>query len=200
MSHKPIIGYDGRFELGDRLVDDPYEPGKTINVPANVRHDPLERMRSRNEIDLGQYMAGERLRQVLEAAGAAGAPAADYTRPFVDASFKPRNVAAERLEASKELSRACRVLGWQQWRIVRAIVCDGLNGSLVSQARDNDVDRKHVMATVRDGLQKLGILWGYLSGPEHASTKQSMLAWLGERPTWEHAEHEVEIEYHRRVE
>ena len=37
-------GYDGAREIASRNVEDPYDPGNLIAVPANLRHDPLLRM------------------------------------------------------------------------------------------------------------------------------------------------------------
>lgn len=187
-------GYDGNFEPGSRIVDDPYEPGAKITVPANVKADPLIRMLSRNEIDEAQFKAGEKFRALLEQVGGAGAPCADWTRPFVDKSFSFKEPASAQFKAALELKQAWAVLGWQNYRLVHGVIIDGLNGSLITQAR-GEGSRETVMQSVRDGLEQLAILWGYLSDAEHVNKRASMVAYLNEIPTWEHAEKEIQIEY-----
>lgn len=187
-------GYDGNFEPGSRIVDDPYEPGAKITVPANVKADPLIRMLSRNEIDEAQFKAGEKFRGLLEQAGGAGAPCADWTRPFVDKSISFKEPASSQFKAALELKRAHFVLGWQNYRLVHGVVIDGLNGSLIASARGGG-SRESVMQSVRDGLEQLAILWGYLSGEEHINKHASMVAYLNEIPVWEHQEKTIEIEY-----
>lgn len=188
-------GYDGGFEVGARVVDDPYEPGNKITVPANVRHDPLARMFNQKEIDEAQYLAGEKLRMCIERAGGAGSPAADWTRPFVDHSMSFREPALSQLQAGRELKRAHATLGWQNYRLVHGVVFDGLNGSLIAQAKGAVHERKAIKQSVREGLEQLAILWGYLSGPQYARKRADILAYLGEVPTWEHEEREVNIQY-----
>lgn len=191
----PRPGYDGSFEIGARVVENPYDPGMKITVPANVRHDPLARMFNQKEIDEAQYLAGEKLRMCIEKAGGAGAPAADWTKPFVDHSMSFKEPALTQLQAGRELKRAHAVLGWQTYRLVHGVVFDGLNGSLIAQARGNMHDRIGIKHAVRDGLEQLAILWGYLTGKDHQRKRSAILAFLSEVPTWGHAEREVKIQY-----
>lgn len=192
---KPRPGYDGSFEIGARVVDDPYEPGNKITVPANVRHDPLARMYNQKEIDDAQYLAGEKLRMCIEKAGGTGAAAADWTRPFVDHSVSFKEVALTQLQAGRELKRAHAMLGFQNYRLVHGVVFDGLNGSLIAQARGHIHDRKAVKAVVRDCLEQLAIMWGYLTGERYRNKRAAMMAYLSDIPTWDHAEREINIRY-----
>ncbi|MFZ5674295.1 MAG: hypothetical protein ACOZAM_15140 [Pseudomonadota bacterium] len=188
-------GYDGAFEIGARVVENPYSPGAKITVPANIRHDPLALMFNKKEIDEAQYLAGEKLRMCIERAGGAGSPAADWTRPFVDKSISFREPALTQLQAGRELKRAHAMLGWQNYRLVRGVVFDGLNGRLIAQAKGAIHERKAVKQAVREGLEQLAILWNYLSGPKFERKRADILAYLGEVPTWEHEEREVTIAY-----
>lgn len=189
---------DGKYELGARIVDDPYEPGQKITVPANVRHDPLVRMRDRGEIDEGQYLAGEKLRMLIEQAGERGAPAVDLTKEPVDGSPAFREPALSALHAAKQLAKCQAILGWQSYRLVRSVVSDGLNGTLIAQATAQRVSREEVKAVVRDGLEKLGIYWEFLADPRHARRRASIVAVLQEIATWAHDEGEIAIRYAER--
>lgn len=188
-------GYDGSFEVGARVVDDPYEPGNKITVPANVRHDPLLRMRAANEIDEWEYEAGDRFRTYIEKAGGSGAPCADWTRPFVDKSISFKEPALTQLQATQQLGRAHALLGWLNYRLLRSVIFDGLNGSLIAQARGNIHDRKHIKANVRESLKQLAILWRIGSWKEQSNKHADMVAYLNEIPTWGHEEREINIEY-----
>lgn len=189
------IGYDQSFEVGARVVDDPYEPGNRITVPWNVRHDPLARMRARGEIDEAQYQAGEDLRSCVERIGGSGAPAVDTTKEAVDGGKGYGGISDSTMKAAKKLRDAERVLGWQAYRLVRAVVCDGLNGSLIAQQSRVKVDRKTVQAQVRHSLEHLAILWNYLTDARHVRMKASMVAMLSERPGWMHEETHITIAY-----
>jgi len=194
-----LPGYDGTFEIGSRVVDDPYEPGNSITVPWNVRHDPLARMLARAEIDEAQYRAGGDLRACVERLGGSGAPAVDTTKEAVDGGRGYAGISEGTMKAAKKLREAQQVLGWQSYRLVRAIVCDGLNGSLIAQQSALKIDRKAVQVQVRHGLEQLAILWGYLTDPSHVRTKASMVAMMTERPSWAHDEGVIEIAYSGRT-
>jgi hypothetical protein len=189
---------DGQFELGTRVVDDPYEPGAKITVPANVRHDPLVRMRDRGEIDDGQYLAGEKLRSLREQAGERGAPAVDPSKEPVDGQPPYREPALAVHEACKQLARCQEVLGWRSYRLVCAVVCDGLNGTLIAHATGNRIDRKQVGQRVRDALEDLGVHFGFLTDERHRNQRASMVAVLQEIAAWGHEEAEIRIEYAER--
>jgi len=186
-------GYDGAFEVGSRLVDDPFEPGNKIAVPFNVRHDPLARMLSRGEIDDAQYRAGEDLRACVERLGGSGAPAVDTTKEAVDGGKIYDGIPESTMKAAKKLREAQSVLGWQTYRLVRSIVCDGLNGSLIAQQSQARVDRKAVQVQVRRGLEQLAILWNYVTDPASIRTRASMVSMMLERPGWNHEETEANI-------
>ena len=186
-------GYDGAFEVGSRLVDDPYEPGNKIAVPFNVRHDPLARMLLRGEIDETQYKAGNDLRACIERMGGSGAPAVDLSKEAVDGGKIYGGISESTMKAAKKPREAHAVLGWQSYRLVRAVVCDGLNGSLIAQQSRAQVDRKAVQAQVRRGLEQLAILWNYISDPASIRTRASMVSMMQERPGWNYEESEANI-------
>lgn len=190
---------DGLYELGARIVDDPYDPGAKITVPANVRHDPLVRMRDRGEIDDGQYLAGEKLRALREQAGERGAPAVDPSKEPVDGHSAYREPALVVHEACKQLARCQELLGWRTYRLVCSVVSDGLNGTLIAQATGNRIDRKQVQQQVRDGLEDLGVHFGFLTDPRHLRRRASMVAVLQEIATWTHEEAEISIQYAERA-
>ncbi len=188
-------GYDGRFQVGQREVDDPYEPGNTIVVPFNTKHDPIAEMFSRKQIDLGQYLAGEKLRSLIESAGGAGAQAIDYTLPKVDKSFVHHDAPLGQLEAVRDLREASVVVGWQRYRLLRAVVFDGLTGAVIATSQGKPEDRKAITLSVRDGLESLGVLWGFLSGEGYARKRAAIVSYLHEIALWGHEEREILIRY-----
>lgn len=190
-----LPGYDDTFEIGMRVVDDPYEPGNRITVPWNVRHDPLARMLARAEIDEAQYKAGDDLRACVERLGGSGAPAVDTTKEAVDGGRVYAGISEATMKAAKKLREAQQVLGWQNYRLVRAVVCDGLNGSLIAQQSTAKIDRKAVQVQVRHGLEQLAILWGYLTDQRHVRTRASMVSMMSDRPSWAYEEQVIDIAY-----
>lgn len=187
----PRPGYDGRFEIGTRIVDDPYEPGAKITVPANVCADFVLRMHSRGELDEGQYLTAELIRRTLDRAGERGAQAVDPTREPVDGSPIRKDVASTALVALKKLAEWQRLLGFYGWRVVRGIVSDGLNGTLIAFASGRR--RDHVIGVLKDGLQLIGEAEGIVSGRQHANKRALMMAYLEEIPDWGHEEREILI-------
>jgi len=146
-----------------------------------------------------QYRAGGDLRACVERLGGSGAPAVDTTKEAVDGGRGYAGISEGTMKAAKKLREAQQVLGWQSYRLVRAIVCDGLNGSLIAQQSALKIDRKAVQVQVRHGLEQLAILWGYLTDPSHVRTKASMVAMMTERPSWAHDEGVIEIAYSGRT-
>jgi hypothetical protein len=190
-----VPGYDGRLEIGARTVEDPYDPGNTISVPANIRHDPLMRMAARQEIDTAQMKAGEALRECHEAASTHGLKAIDPSLVVVDGGRTHQGVSDIAIRAARRLREAEALLGWQAYRIVVSVVCEGIHGSMIAQQTSANVNRNIVQHQVRAALEQLAILWGFASDPRRVRQRASMVGLLQERARWIHDEKDLIIRY-----
>lgn len=188
-------GYDGAREIASRTVEDPYDPGNLIAVPANLRHDPLLRMFQRHEIDAAQLRAGERLRAAHETLASHGLRAIDLGAERVDSGRSDEGIPEAVMRAGRRLREAQSLLGWQGYRIVAAIVCGGLHGSAIARHSSVRVDRNVVQHQLRNGLEQLAVLWGFATDPKRLRQRASMVGLLRERADWIHGETELLIRY-----
>ncbi len=95
----------------------------------------------------------------------------------------------------KRLRQAEALLGWQLYRVVRAVVVDEANASNIAQASKARVSRETVSFQVRSGLEQLAVLWGFAADPRHIRQHASIVASLGERPQWQHDVKDLNIRY-----
>lgn len=188
-------GYDGSREIASRTVEDPYDPGNIIAVPANLRHDPLLRMFQRHEIDAAQLKAGELLRECYEAASARGLKAIDPLADKVDGGNIHAGISDRAMRAARRLNEAEILLGWQGYRIVTSVVCNGIHGTMIAAQSSAAVDRKVVQHQVRTALELLAILWGFASDPRRVRQRASMVCLVRERANWIHDETDLVIRY-----
>lgn len=188
-------GHDGSREIASRTVEDPYDPGNTIVVPVNMRHDPLMRMATRDEIDSGQLKAGELLRQCHETASTHGLRAIDLLAEKVDGGKLSAGISGRAMRAARRLREAEALLGWQGYRIVVSVVCNGIHGTMIAEQSSASVDRKLVQHQVRSGLEQLAILWGFASDPRRVHQRASMVGLVRERASWIHDETDLIIRY-----
>ena len=188
-------GYDGSREIAPRTVEDPYDPGNTIVVPANLRHDPLLRMFQRREVDAAQLKAGELLRECHEDASANGLKAIDLLAERVDGGNAHPGISDRAIRAARRLHEAEVLLGWQGYRIVTSVVCNGIHGTMIAAQSSAAVDRKVVQHQVRTALEQLAILWGFASDPSRVRQRASMVGLVRERASWIHDETDLIIRY-----
>lgn len=190
-----VPGYDGSREIASRTVEDPYDPGNLIVVPANLRHDPLLRMFQRHEIDAAQLKAAELLRQCHEAASAHGLKAIDLLAEKVDGGSVHGGISDRAIRAARRLREAEILLGWQGYRIVTSVVCSGIHGTMIAAQSSAAVDRKVVQHQVRNALEQLAILWGFASDPSRVRQRASIVGLVRERVSWVHDETDLIIRY-----
>lgn len=86
------------IELGEDLVDDPYERGAKLRVIRNVREHPVSYLHAKGIINESQRIAGEAFRANYERAVLGAAKAIDYTKERVDGGLpaEPLTEAAQR--------------------------------------------------------------------------------------------------------
>lgn len=189
------LGYDGSREIGGRAVEDPYDPDNIIVVPANLRHDPLLRMFSRGEIDESQMKAGEMLRGSHEAISWHGVKAIDPSLDVVDRGRAPIGLSDAALRASRRIREAQSLLGWQCYRLVVCVVCEGLNGTVIAERTSAKLDRNVVQFQLRSSLEQLAILWDFVQDPKRIRRHASIVGMVRERAGWIHDETAVSIRY-----
>jgi len=188
-------GCDGAREIASRTVEDPYDPGNLIAVPANLRHDPLLRMFQRQEIDADQLKAGELLRAAHETLASRGIRAIDLGAERVDGGRLDDGIPEAVMRAGRRLREAQSLLGWQVYRIVIAIVCGGLHGSAIARHSSARVDRNAVQHQLRTGLEQLAVLWGFATDPRRQRQRASMVGLLRDKASWIHEETDILIRY-----
>lgn len=154
---QPAAGYEGRFEQGVLIVDDPYDKARKVTAQANIRHDLLIHWRARRAIDDAQYIAGQRL-QGLWYRARIGAPSAiQYDKDKVDVSAPTDPIADRIIAAANELREIAGYLGKADYKLVTALVCDGQQ---ISDFAARKVEREYVARRVRDALGYLAAHWG----------------------------------------
>jgi hypothetical protein len=154
------VGYDGRFELGVREVDDPLEPGARLTAAINVKHDIVEHMFARHQIGEHQRRAGNKFLQIVQASEAASGLAVDPTREPVDGRGDTTGVIDARLRAARELARMADYLGVRDFRIARFMIC---RDESAYQDPRSQRERDYLHKRFRDILTDLAIFYGYMS-------------------------------------
>lgn len=180
-------------EVARRLVEDPYEPGKTILVTGRL--DPLHRMLVRKEIDAAQAKAGAILRQCHELVGSSGVRAMDLSAERVDGGRRANGVPEGVLYSARRLHQAQALLGWQAYRLLLCCVCEGCPPSTVAEQSAVKVDRGTVSWQLRSSLEQLAVLWGLAQDPRRVRQRAAIVAAMKERPSWVHEEQELAIQY-----
>lgn len=177
-----------------RLVEDPFEPGAVIRVETRGL-DPLHRMLARKEIDTAQAKAGSMLRDAHELVNATGMRAVDFMREKVDGGRRGNGLSDSVLLAARRLRQAEALLGWQAYRLVVCIVCNGCPGTVIAEQSAVGVDRRVVQWQLRSGLEQLAILWGFAQDPRRVRQRAAITAAMTERASWGHEVAEVNIVY-----
>lgn len=108
----PKHGSEGRYKLGTREIDNPYDVGPDrITVQVNVKHDAIESLFDRKRINAAQKQAGDRIRRLYERMQGAGARGVDLQAVRVDGGQAARSQSLDQLEAIETLGKLAAVLG-----------------------------------------------------------------------------------------
>ena len=180
-------------DVARRLVEDPYEPGKTILVTGRL--DPLHRMLVRKEIDAAQAKAGAILRQCHELVGSSGVRAMDLSAERVDGGRRANGVPDGVLYSARRLYQAQALLGWQQYRLLICCIIEGCPPSTVAEQSAVKVAREVVSWQLRSSLEQLAVLWGLAQDPKRVRQRASIVSMLSERAQWQHEVAEINIAY-----
>lgn len=158
-------GADGRFELGERTIDDPLEPGRRYKAEANVRESAIDHMYSRGRLNRAQADAGDRFRKLFERAAIGNSRAIDPAKEFVDGGSIGDPLSDDLISATKDLEKAMQAAGLTGSRVLRMIVETGSiekaasqyakMGGIVSGRRAEG----YITGTLVDALDSLVALW-----------------------------------------
>lgn len=98
-------------ELGEGLVDDPYEKGAKLRVIRNVREHPVSHLHARGILSESQRIAGEAFRSNYERAVLGGSRAIDYTKERVDGGLPAEPLTESAQRATQWLNDVARHSG-----------------------------------------------------------------------------------------
>jgi len=119
-------GHDGRFQVGTRIVDDPYEPGKRYAAAVNVRESAIEHMVSRGRLNTAQQAACERFRKMWELAAVGRQRGIDITSGGGGGGSGVADpISDELIRAGQLLAGAIRAVGPRYSQLLISIVGEG---------------------------------------------------------------------------
>lgn len=192
----PEHGSEGRFEPGERIVDDPYQPGAKLAVKVNRREHPLEYLASargrkgKARLNESQYAAGRRFREIYERAQIGALKAFDPGKVRVDGGALAAPLSAQVMQAHEELRVVAWALGPVGYPVVAAVVGEGRTLAEVAERWRGaiSVDDEPqmcarsagdvVLFVLQRGLDELGVLWGAV-GPESLQRRRFVARALG---------------------
>lgn len=147
------------------LIDDPESdrPGAKTDAIASLRDDPLQALRSRNQIDDAQYLAGRHWQGLYERSMIVPLKAMDTTKEPVDGSGETRiPITDSNLQAIAELNRGNKALGTEGMRLVFKVLAE--RRTIQSLASDllmgSQRDRDFLGRRFRECLETLAVVYG----------------------------------------
>ncbi|MCA0401304.1 MAG: hypothetical protein LCH38_10870 [Proteobacteria bacterium] len=160
----------GKIVAGTRIVPDPIETGASLQVRVNLAEHPLEMMRARGRLDVGQYEAGTRFRAIYERAMVGASQAIDYGRMRVDGGRGRDPLPESCAAAHLELARLARMLGQVGYAIVSAVAGQGETVTMLAArwpgAEAGRAKLDYLTMRLREALDVLSVeVWG-ATGPQ----------------------------------
>lgn len=163
-------GFDGKFELGERTVPDPLDPGNYVNAIVNVRESAIDHMMARNRLQPEQYEAGARFRRLWELCAIGRQRGIDPSSSGRSEGAVSDPLTEELVRAGREIARAMQRVGKTRAAILTSIVGEGKlidevarrwagAGGVVAGRRAEG----YVTGTLVDALDDLVELWGMRS-------------------------------------
>lgn len=147
----------GHYAVVD--VQCPYNPEDKISVARQTRGDPLGRLHAHRQIDDAQYHAGREFQFDRETAER-GARAIDPTKEAVDGGQLPEPLTDHQAKARKRLIRIEGQVGRRLYRVLEAVLIDGLTMEQISGSRAQAV-LKFYGKLFRLGLEELVTIYGF---------------------------------------
>ncbi|MBA3576203.1 MAG: hypothetical protein H0W39_01105 [Sphingomonas sp.] len=156
-----------KMEMDDPKFTRDHAEGKLGNsrkiiADINIRESAITMLAAKGAITAPQAAAANRIRQLFEAMGGAGAGAMDYSRVVVDGGMSPDPISARQMQAGRDLKDAQKALkdahGEYAYRLVLYICGEGYSIHDLCQTRRQ---RDTMTDCLRMYLDVLSELWGY---------------------------------------
>jgi hypothetical protein len=146
-------------------VDDPYaiNPGDKIVVLRSTRNDPLADMKSKNQIDQCDYVAGRHWQAAYENAELGNVRAIDPGKESVDGGRLPEMLTDQQRRAVQDLNAASVALGPEGNALVVDVLAKGwsISQAALQRGRTSERDKLYVGARFRECLSTLAKRFGY---------------------------------------
>jgi hypothetical protein len=146
-------------------VDDPLalNPGDKIVVLRSTRNDPLADMKSKNQIDQCDYVAGRHWQAAYENAEIGHVRAIDPGKEAVDGGRLPEMLTDQQRRAVVDLRNAAKALGPEGNRLVTDVLAKGwsITQAACDRGRTSERDRLYIGARFRECLRTIAIRFGY---------------------------------------
>lgn len=191
-------GFEGMRELVEDDVEDPYGLFDRIRVTRNARHDPIEQLWNQRRRDgsrviaMGERLAGQKVRALVEAAGLDSVKAVLYERVPVDGGGRRDGLADSRIDAADRLLKLARFIGRDQFILLVNVAGYGQTITLAAADLEDDPDgavnggcsaraKDRAGWMLRRALSNAADMFGYgaARGPERGSMRVVM---RGDRP------------------
>ena len=181
-----LPGYDGRRQIGVKVIPDPYEAGATITAPVNLRHDPLDWMFARGLIDEAERLAGERFLRLWQQRQRVLGTAMDKIR--VDGGQPPIPITEAMLDAADQLSDILARIGVSSVGFLVHVLVEGrtlkqvaleLHGGPYRSKGDEWRAKNYAGRQLKDLLAELSKLFGVAEGPKRSLGVVSWRATFG---------------------
>lgn len=143
------------------VVDDPMERGAKIAVMRSIRDDKLAAMRSRDEIDEAQFLAGRKYEMIYEWCEVGNVQAINPTKEAVDGGGWGDVLSNRQINATRDLSDIRAHIGADADELMHRILIRRMTfGSLgLSERKTAELRRGffHI-------LEQMAHYWGYVGG------------------------------------
>jgi hypothetical protein len=159
---------DGQFELGERAIIDPYEPGRLTTRKANVRESAVAHMASRGRLNTSQVEACERFRKLWELAAVGRQRGIDMSSMGGGSRSCSDPISDELVKAGRLLAQAMYRVGPRYSQLLIKIVGEGTlirdiakrwaqAGGIV---KGRQAAEGYITGTLIDGIDELVRAWG----------------------------------------
>ena len=146
-------------------VDDPYavNPGDKIVVLRSTRNDPLADMKSKNQIDACDYVAGRHWQAAWEHAEIGGIRGIDPSKEAVDGGRLPEVLTDQQRRAVVDLKSARQALGAEGNALVVDVLAKGwsIAQCAAQRGRFKERERLYIGARFKECLSTLAKRFGY---------------------------------------
>lgn len=158
----PITARDAAFDVAEKRVADPYEPGSFRYTPFNRRVDLLEEEISHKRITVSQYEIGRQIQAVFERASGARLGSGGWSQ----GGSRDQTIAHElaiiyAIDDARIIrglvERVTRTLGQIDARLLRRILAERMTFAEAAafQGKSGDRGARYIAARFRDALESL---------------------------------------------